>query len=113
MENIALQSLQICIYLYYATKKLPLLRQFQLTNVISINDLDKSEGCTIYCQKNRIENYVTENMILYCRKFELNAPSDVLSIDVFLSYNILLTCLIYLSLDPGLDPSKLARRSIF
>ena len=32
MENIALQSLQICIYLYYATKKLPLLRQFQLKN---------------------------------------------------------------------------------
>ena len=29
MENIAWQ---ICIYLYYATKKLPLLRQFQLKN---------------------------------------------------------------------------------
>ena len=27
-------------------------RRFRCTaNVISINDLDKSEGCTIYCQK--------------------------------------------------------------
>ena len=32
IENIASQNLQICIYLYYARKKLPLLRQFQLKN---------------------------------------------------------------------------------
>ena len=32
MENMASQSLQICIYLYYARKKLPLLIQFQLKN---------------------------------------------------------------------------------
>ena len=30
MENMASQSLKICIYLYYARKKLPLLIQFQL-----------------------------------------------------------------------------------
>ena len=32
MENIASQSLQICVHLYYARKKLPLLRHFQLKN---------------------------------------------------------------------------------
>ena len=74
-------------------------------NVISINDLidqrdtdmwkkiiSKEKYCLYHLlPKNGLENYVTENMILYCRKFELNGLSDVLSIDVFLlSYNILL-----------------------
>ena len=49
------------------------------TNVISINDLIDQRDVPSIAKKNRMENYVTENMILYCRKFELNAPSDVLS----------------------------------
>ena len=73
------------------------------TNVISINDLiekrvpfmekiiSKEKHCLYHLlPKNGVENYVTENMILCCRKFELNGLSDVLSTDVFFSYNILL-----------------------
>ena len=60
-----------------------------------------NENCLhgLYChKKNGLENYVTENMILYCGKFELNGLSDVLSMDVFLSFQGLLHVSIHVNL---------------